>query len=136
MIIVLGVIDPRETIPHRTSELVEAGCFGEDVKNDADHVLDDWSFNELKVDAALNSSIAATFIMLAAHGMGLGCCWVKLVNDDKILEIINAPDKEYYHAGILAIGYPGEFPEARPRLPVNSISFYQKLGNPNPLVNL
>ena len=127
LIVVLGVIDPRSTVPNRTAELVEAGAFGEDVKQKADHVLDDWSLSELKVDAALNSAIAATHIMLAAHGLGLGCCWVKLLDDQSVLEALNVPDG-FYHTGILAIGYPDQSPRTRPRLPLNSMVSYEKFG--------
>lgn len=128
LIVVLGVIDPRKSVPDRTAELVEAGCIDEDVKEAADHVLDDWSLNELKVDAALNSAIAAAQIMLAAHGLGLGCCWVKLVNDQEVLKVLNTPE-QFYHTGILAIGYPDQKPSARPRLPLDSMLYYDKFGN-------
>ncbi len=126
-ICVLGVIDPRKDVPSRTTELVAAECFGQDVKDFADHVLDDWQNPELKVDAALNSSIAATQIMLAAHGLGLGSCWIKLCEDDKVLDVLNVPEG-YYNAGILTIGYPDESPKARPRLPLASMSFKDTFG--------
>ncbi|MEM4245437.1 MAG: nitroreductase family protein [Candidatus Nanoarchaeia archaeon] len=127
LIVVLGIIDPRSTIPDRTTELVQAGCFDEDVKEGADHILDDWTFSELKVDAALNSAIAATHIMLAAHGLGLGSCWVKLLDDQSVLKVLEVPEG-FYHTGILAIGYPAESPQARPRLPLNSMVYYEKFG--------
>jgi len=127
LIAVLGVIDVRDTVPTRTAELVRAGAFGADVKDVADHVLDDWTQAELKVDAALNSSIAATYMMLAAHGLGLGCCWIKLCVDDRVLRILRVPDG-YYNAGILAIGYADESPPARPRCPLNSLVHYQRFG--------
>ena len=127
LIVVLGIIDPRPTIPDRTAELVQAGCFGEDVKEGADHVLDDWPLTELKVDAALNSAIAATQIMLAAQGLGLGCCWVKLLDDPRVLEILEVPEG-FYHTGILAIGYADESPNARPRLPIDSMVYHEKFG--------
>lgn len=127
LITVLGVIDPRKSIPDRTRELVEANCFGHDVKEFADRVLDDWSMAELKVDAALNSAIAATHISLAAHGLGLGCCWIKLCQDQKVLEILGVPDT-YYNAGVLAIGYPSEAPRQRPRLPIETLVFRNRYG--------
>ena len=122
LIVVLGVIDPRRTVPPRTRELVDVGCFDEEVKDFADHVLDDWTRADLKADAALNSAIAATHIMLAAHGLGLGCCWIKLCMDDRVLEVLEVPS-DYYHAGILAIGYPAESPAPRPRLPLTELVF-------------
>jgi nitroreductase len=127
LIAILGVIDVRDTVPARTAELVKAGAFATDVKDLADHILDDWTLSELKVDAALNSAIAATHIMLAAHGLGLGCCWVKLCEDDRLLRTLGAADG-YYNAGVLTIGYPDESPPARPRLPLTSLVYYGKFG--------
>ena len=120
LIAVLGIVDPRGTVPERTFELVQQGAISEDVKNFADHVLDNWNPGDLKADAALNSAIAATHIALAAHALGLGCCWVKLCIDDEVLKILYVPDG-YYNAGILAIGYPDEQPSARPRLPASEL---------------
>jgi nitroreductase len=117
LIVVLGVIDPRPSVPARTLELVQVGAFGMDVKDFADHVLDNWNAGDLKADAALNSAIAGTHIALAAHALGLGCCWVKLCKDDEVLRILGVPDG-FYMAGVLAIGYPDESPPARPRLPL------------------
>lgn len=127
LISVLGVIDPRKSVPSRTQELVEADCFGHDVKEFADRVLDDWSLAELKVDAALNSAIAATHIILAAHALGLGCCWVKLCQDDKVLEILGVPSG-YYNTGVLAIGYPDESPKQRPRVPMETLVYRNRYG--------
>jgi nitroreductase len=105
-------------VPARTFELVQAGCFSEQVKDLADHVLDHWDASRLETDAALNSAIAATHIALAAHALGLGCCWIKLCRDDEVLDVLGVPPG-YYHAGTLAIGFPDEEPRARPRLPLS-----------------
>lgn len=83
LIAVLGVIDPRASVPARTLELVQAGAFGMDVKVFADHVLDNWNEHELITDSALNAAIAGTHVVLAAHAFGLGCCWIKLCDDQK-----------------------------------------------------
>ena len=65
--------------------------------------------------------------MLAAHSLGLGCCWIKLIDDQSVLKILNVPEG-YYNTGILSIGYPDQSPNQRPRLPLNSIVFYEKFG--------
>ncbi|MCA9711703.1 MAG: hypothetical protein KDK70_38060, partial [Myxococcales bacterium] len=62
-----------------------------------------------------------------AHGLGLGCCWVKLCQDDKVLEILGVPST-YYNAGVLAIGYPDESPKQRPRLPLETLVFRNRYG--------
>lgn len=128
LITVVGIIDPRPTVPARTFELVQAGCFSQDVKNLADHVLDHWDARELKADAALNAAVATTHIALAAHGLGLGCCWIKLCDDDEVLRALGVPPG-HYHAGTLAIGFPAEWPTARPRLPLAELVHYDTFGN-------
>ncbi len=119
-IVVLGEIDPRSTIPDRTEELVAVKAFGQDVKEFADHILDDWPMYEMKVDAALNSAIPAAFMHLAGLAFDLGSCWVKLAKDDAVLSVVGAPEG-YYHAATLAFGYPDQEPSPRPRLPLEDI---------------
>lgn len=128
-IVVLGKIDPRKNVPDRTAELVEADAFGQEVKDFADHILDDWDLAELKVDAALNSSIAATLMLVVALDFDLGSCWVKLAKDDEVLRVINAPSG-YYHTGTIAFGYPDEYPKARPRISIKEIVSHNKFGSP------
>jgi len=128
-IVVLGKIDPREDVPDRTAELVEAGAFGQEVKEFADHILDDWDLAKLKVDAALNSAIPATFMSIAALDFGLGSCWVKLAKDEEVLNVVSAPDG-YYHTGTIAFGFPDQDPKARPRLPIKQIVSNNKFGIP------
>lgn len=128
LITVLGLVDPRDSVPARTFELVQAGALTEDVKNFADHVLDHWNEEELRTDAALNAAIAATCIMLAAHAEGLGCCWIKLCRDDEVLRILEVPEG-YYHAATLAVGHPaGPPPGPRPRLPLGELVRYETFG--------
>lgn len=128
-IVVLGIIDPRKNVPDRTEELVQTGAFGREVKDFADHILDDWDLAELKVDAALNASIPATQMSLAALDFGLGSCWVKLAKDDSVIDVVGANDR-FYHAGTLAFGYPDQSPKARPRLPLTEIVSHNKVGKP------
>ena len=128
-IVVLGKIDPRKSVPDRTAELVKAGAFGQEVQDFADHVLDDWSLAEMKVDAALNSSIPAALMSVAALDFGLGCCWVKLAKDDKVLETVGVPEG-FYHTGTIAFGYPDEAPSPRPRLPYRDLVSHNRFGTP------
>jgi nitroreductase len=132
-IVVLGVIDPRETVPDRTAELVEADAFGQDVKDFADHILDDWPLHEMKVDAALNSAIPGAIMSLAAMDFDLGSCWVKLAKDDEVISVLGAPEG-YYHTATLAFGYPDQSPSMRPRLPLSDIVSLDEYGESYPAV--
>lgn len=130
-IVVMGRIDPRSTIADRTEELVKVGAFGQEIKDFADHILDDWNLAELKVDAALNSAIPATLMSIAALDFGLGSCWIKLAKDDAVLNVIGAPNG-YFHTATLAFGYPDQNPPPRPRLPINEIVSFNRVGTPYP----
>jgi len=129
-IIVLGVIDPRPTVRARYKELVDAGVFDQETADIGEAHLSDWGWNELRADAALNSSIPATIMSLAALDFGLGSCWVKLLHDDEVLSIIGADREHYYNAGILAFGYPDQDPKARPRVPLSEIVYLDKVDEP------
>lgn len=127
LITVLGLIDPRKTLPDRTRELVSCGAINEQTKEFADQLLLEWITPELKSDAALNSAIAMTQITLAAHSMGLGSCWIKLCEDDKVMEVLEVPPG-YFHCGILAVGFPDEQPKERPRYSLDELVSHNRFG--------
>ncbi len=126
-VVIVGILEAWETVPQRTAELVAAKCFGSEVKEAADHVLDGWPQEALTADLALNTAIAGTQMMLTAHSLGIGTCWVKLVDDQAVLKVIDAPPRAY-NTGIITFGYPDESPNPRPRLPFNEIVSYNKFG--------
>lgn len=67
----------------------------------------------LTIDLAFSKSrlvdvgIAAGYMVLAAHNMGLGTCPVGLITafDDEIREMLNIPEEKNMVIGI-AVGYP------------------------------
>ncbi len=127
VIVIIGSLQAYETTPEHTSELIAAGCFAGDVKEAADHAMDGWSDEALTADIALNTAIAGTQMMLVAHSLGLGTCWIKLVDDQAVLNVIGAPERSY-NTGIITFGYPAESPKPRPRLPMETIVSYNKFG--------
>jgi len=63
----------------------------------------------------------AMYIMLAAHALGLGTVWVQaLRNIEEIQKILNIPSNKVPIA-IIAVGWPAEKPEPRPRKPLNEL---------------
>ncbi len=69
------------------------------------------------VDAAL----AALYLWLALHCLGLGAVWIQtLRNVDEIKEILQLPPN-LYPVAILAIGWPAEKPEPPPRRKLSDI---------------
>ncbi len=71
---------------------------------------------------------AAMYIMLAAHALGLGTVWIQaLRNVSEIQELLKIP-KEKIPVAILAMGWPDEKPEPRPRKPLKEIVYENLYG--------
>ncbi len=69
---------------------------------------------ELASSAAFNVAIAVEHIVLRALDFGLGTCWVRLFDEQKIRNLFSW--YEYMHVvALLPIGYPAEAPAPRPR---------------------
>ncbi|MEM1628492.1 MAG: nitroreductase family protein [Desulfurococcaceae archaeon] len=74
---------------------------------------------------------AIIYIMLAAHAYGLGTVWLGVMRDEersKIREILGLPN-EKVPVAIIAIGWPDERPEPRPRKPLTDIVHINRYGN-------
>ena len=82
-------------------------------------------------DGALSSpvdaAIVTTHLMLAAHNMGVGSCWVMHFNPEAMREAFNIP-QNFEPAALLVMGYPA--PEAKPlelhykSRPMDEVVFY------------
>jgi len=68
------------------------------------------------------------YLMLAAHALGLGTVWIQsLRNIKEIREIIGAPEGKVPVA-LIALGWPAERPEARPRRDLREITYINRYG--------
>lgn len=54
-------------------------------------------------------------ILLAAHSLGLGTCWIGAFDEGEVSSVLNLP-AHVRPIALIAIGYPDEMPEAPPRL--------------------
>lgn len=70
---------------------------------------------------ALNVAIAVEHVALRALDFGLGSCWVRLLDEQKVKGIFDWDDNMYVVA-LLPLGYPAETPESRKRLPLEAIT--------------
>lgn len=70
-----------------------------------------------------DATIACSFAMLAATDLGLGSVWVGTFDEKVVRTIIGAPERQV-PVVILAIGYPGEFPEQHPRRPLDQLAHW------------
>jgi len=72
---------------------------------------------------------ATMYIMLAAHALGLGTVWIQtLRNVNEIKEILKIPEGKIPIA-ILALGWPDEKPEPKPRKRLEEIVYMNTYGN-------
>lgn len=67
-----------------------------------------------------DTAIAATHAMLAAHGLGLGTCWVGAIREQEVRELLNVPE-EHRPVAILPLGHPAEEPVKTSRRPLTEI---------------
>ena len=117
--------------PVRVDELIESGALPERtrevfipyIKKGMDTVTKD----ALMVAAAANVAIAIEHIVLQAVEIGLGTCWVRWYEDEKVKEILDMPEHVEVMA-LLPVGIPDEDPSPRPRLSLDKIVFSEKYG--------
>ena len=75
---------------------------------------------EIVSKTSFNVGIAIEHIVLRALDFGLGTCWVRLVDGQRVKNIFNW-DENLSVVALLPIGYPAESPNPRKRLPIKDI---------------
>jgi nitroreductase len=75
--------------------------------------------------STVDLSIAMTHIVLAAHELGLGTCWLGNFSAEKVRALLDIP-KDVAVVAVTPIGYPAETPEARPRKTAADVISYDK----------
>jgi nitroreductase len=79
--------------------------------------------------------LAGGQIMLQAHALGLGTCWIGGLDRKAIAAILQVPD-EWEIVGLLTVGFPAEEPRASTRKPLADIVHYDLFGNQSPDASL
>ncbi|MFX0096268.1 MAG: nitroreductase family protein [Candidatus Hodarchaeota archaeon] len=74
-----------------------------------------------------DTAAAIQNILLAAHAMGLGSCWVGAFNEDAAREVVKTPP-EVRPIALIPIGHPAEKPYATGRKTLNSVVHWEKYG--------
>lgn len=73
----------------------------------------------------VDQGISGEQFVLRAWDLGLGTCWIGWLNADKAAKFFNLPKgKQIEH--LIALGYPAEKPNARPRVTLQEMSSYNK----------
>jgi nitroreductase len=73
----------------------------------------------------VDTSIAFSYLVLQAHELGLGTCWLGAYNEHAVKEILGIPS----HVRVVAmtpLGYPAESPDAKPRKGLEEIVVYDR----------
>ena len=64
-------------------------------------------------------------ILLTAHSIGLGSCWVGAFDEEEIRRLCNLPEHVNVQ-GIVTIGYADEIPEMPPKYRIEHTMFFEK----------
>jgi nitroreductase len=75
----------------------------------------------------VDTSIALSFMMLQAHELGLGTCWLGSFNEAAVKGILKIPAGVRVVA-VTPLGYPAQSPAARPRKPLAEIVSFGRYG--------
>lgn len=108
----------------RAKELLDSGAFqGTPLENfDPEAYANRRQMDETaaKNYLTLNAAIAIEHIALRAADLGLGTCWVMMMDAKKIKTALELEDNLRVVA-LMPVGYPKTLPPARPRLPLEDI---------------
>jgi len=75
-----------------------------------------------------NGAAAIENMLLAAHSLGLGAKWVGAFEEDTIKKLLSIPE-EVRPQAIVAIGYPKEIPPKPPKLPLETVTYFNRWRN-------
>lgn len=74
-----------------------------------------------------DAAIAFEHLCLAAHGLGLGTCWLGWFDEGSLKETLGIP-AELRVVGVTPLGYPDQEPKARPRKELGEIAYLEEWG--------
>ena len=115
----------------RVDELIESGALSARTRETFIPFLKNGMKTVTRKDlitaATINVSIAVEHIVLRAVELGLGTCWVRWYDDNKVKEILEIPEFVEVMA-LLPLGIPDEDPDPRPRLSLDKLVYGEKYG--------
>lgn len=103
-----------------------AACGGQKMVGEAPVVLVVWASTDFMMNcgqssAAVDCSIALSFMMLKAAELGLGTCWLGYFFADQVKAVLGLPENATVVA-VTPLGLPNEAPDARPRKTLEEVS--------------
>jgi nitroreductase len=131
IIVCCADLEAFKEFPARVDELIGSGALPERTREVfipyIEKGMSTVTKDALMVAAAANVAIAIEHIVLQAVEIGLGTCWVRWYEDEKVKEILDIPDNIEVMA-LLPVGIPDENPSPRPRLRLDKMVFSETYG--------
>lgn len=83
--------------------------------------------NETDTIKILGIGATVQNLLIAAHALGLGACWVGSANWRGVKETVGIPKHSSIDPiSLVSIGYPAETPKPRARQPIEEITFFER----------
>lgn len=80
------------------------------------------------VFTAQNAAAATENILLAAHSLGIGACWVGGFDQDRVAFLFDVPKTARVEV-VVALGYPYAKPDEKMKVGMTSCVYFNKYGN-------
>ena len=75
----------------------------------------------------IDGANATMYVWLALHALGLGGVWINALENKEMKELLKIPEDKTLLA-IMAIGWPAESPEPRPRKSLEEVAYIEEYG--------
>lgn len=75
-----------------------------------------------------NCAAAVQNMLLEAHSLGLGSCWIGAFDEEAVKGLLSIPD-EIRPQAIVAVGYPKEIPQKPPKYPLETVVYFGQWRN-------
>lgn len=135
-----GNLQPWEFIvvkdKEKREELYEASYYQEQVRDapvvivvcaDLDKASSRYGHRGRTLYCIQDTAAAIQNMLLAAHDIGLGTCWVGAFDEERVKLIVKLPEN-LRPVALITLGYPGERPKMPKRLPVSGVSWLDEYG--------
>lgn len=118
----------------KLKEISEVHKYGGFIKDCDTAIVVCFDKNKVKFSPSqdlLSSALASYSILLSAHNLGIGACWVFIQDrDDKnpeilIKKLLSIPDN-YAVLNVIPMGYPDESPSEKSVVSFNEITHFEK----------
>lgn len=82
-----------------------------------------------EIYSKLNAGACIQNMLLAAHGVGLGACWVSAFVDEQIEKVLEIDDEDLHVMGVVVMGYPDEKPQMPLKFQLHDKVFFNTWDN-------